>query len=429
MATDDFRRKLTAVLSADVVGYSRLMGEDEAATVKDLSVCRKIIADLVKQHRGRVVGSPGDNVLAEFASAVDAVQCAVAVQKELSRRNAEMPEHRRMEFRIGINIGDVIEEGEEIYGDGVNIAARLESLAEPGGICISRTAFDQIESKLPLGYEFMGEKKVKNIIKPVPAYKVLMEPGEAAGEKTSEKRISKGLHWKVILGTALALLVVGILLGIWEVYRGPIPPTAGEPIPGKVTKPLPEKGPVAVLPAKREVRISEEFPPVGTKYTYTIFTERGRIKRSFSVIEEGVFKGEEVRREAIIGRNGIKIYDKKSNNWMATVIDGEVVRGAKPHDGLFRFPLHVGKKYTARFTLFRKGRKRGRDITRNIEVAGFEKVKVPAGTFDAFKLDVKDKIMEKTYWYSPELKLWVKKIERHPKLGISTTELIEYVSP
>ena len=192
---------------------------------------------------------------------------------------------------------------------------------------------------------------------------------------------------------------------------------------------MPEKGPVAVIPAKKDIHIGEEFPPVGTKYTYIIASERGRIKRSFAVIEEGVFKGEEVRREAIIGRNGMKIYDKKSNNWMATIIDGEVVRGAKPHDGLFSFPLHVGKKYTSRFILSRKGRKRGRDITRNIEVTGFEKVKVPAGTFDAFKIDVKDKIMEKTYWYSPELRLWVKKIERHPKAGLSTTELMEYARP
>ena len=180
MADEGFKRKLTAVLSADAVGYSRLMAEDEAATVKTIASYREIMSTLVKQHRGRVVDSPGDNILAEFASVVDAVQCAVAVQNEFETRNAELAENRRMEFRIGINLGDVIDEEDRIYGDGVNIAARLESLADPGGICVSKTAFDQIETKLPLGYEYLGEQSVKNIPKPVGAYRVLMKP-DAAG--------------------------------------------------------------------------------------------------------------------------------------------------------------------------------------------------------------------------------------------------------
>ena len=176
MATQEFKRKLTAILSADAVGYSRLMGEDEAGTLRTLETYKRVMSDLIQQHRGRMVGSPGDNILAEFASVVDAVQCAVAVQKEIQTRNLEFPETRRMQFRIGINLGDVIEEEDSIYGDGVNIAARLESLAEPGGICVSKTAFDHIETKLPLGYEYLGEQTVKNIAKPVGAYKVLMEP-------------------------------------------------------------------------------------------------------------------------------------------------------------------------------------------------------------------------------------------------------------
>ena len=176
MATEGFKRKLAAVFSADVAGYSRLMGEDEAATLTTLETYKQVMFVLIRQHRGRVVASPGDNVLAEFASVVDAVQCGVAVQKEIQARNAELPESRRMQFRIGINLGDVIEEGDSIYGDGVNIAARLESLADPGGICISKTAFEQIEAKLPLGYEFLGEQTVKNIAKPVGTYRVLMEP-------------------------------------------------------------------------------------------------------------------------------------------------------------------------------------------------------------------------------------------------------------
>src|SRR5882672_5672705 len=138
-------RKLTAILSADVKGYSRLMGEDDAATIRTLTAYREVMASLIQQHRGRVVDSPGDNLLAEFASVVDAVQCAVEIQRELKVRNAELPDQRKMEFRIGINLGDVIVEGERLYGDGVNIAARLESLAEGGGICISGTTYDQIE--------------------------------------------------------------------------------------------------------------------------------------------------------------------------------------------------------------------------------------------------------------------------------------------
>ena len=144
MTTTSFKRKLTAILSADVVGYSRLMGEDEAGTLRTLEIYKGVMSVLIRQHRGRVVDSPGDNVLAEFASVVDAVQCAVAVQKELQARNSELPENRRMQFRIGINLGDVIEEEERIYGDGVNIAARLEALADPGGICVSKAAFDHI---------------------------------------------------------------------------------------------------------------------------------------------------------------------------------------------------------------------------------------------------------------------------------------------
>ncbi len=176
MAQDQFKRKLTTIFSADVAGYSRLMRENEAATVKTLEQYKQIMSELIRQHRGRVVDSPGDSLLAEFTSVVDAVQCAVATQKELQARNAELPENRRMQFRIGVNLGDVIEEESRIYGDGVNIAARLESLANPGGICISKTAFEKIKIKLPFGYTFLGEQTVKNIAKPVGAYRINLEP-------------------------------------------------------------------------------------------------------------------------------------------------------------------------------------------------------------------------------------------------------------
>src|SRR6056300_684491 len=187
MADEGFKRKLTAILSADVEGYSRLMGEDEEATVRTLTSYREVLRTLIQQNNGKVLDSPGDNLLAEFVSVVDAVQCAVAVQKEIKARNDQLPEKRRMQFRIGINVGDVIQEAERIYGDGVNIAARLEGLSDPGGICISKTAFDQIESKLPFGYEFLGDQTVKNIAKPVGAYRVLMEPRITVAEKPKTK--------------------------------------------------------------------------------------------------------------------------------------------------------------------------------------------------------------------------------------------------
>ena len=152
MTAEKVKRKITAILSADVKGYSRLMGEDEELTLRTLNSYKEVMGSLIQQYRGRVVGTAGDSVLAEFVSVVDAVQCGVEIQQVLRARNALLPETRRMEFRIGINLGDVIEEGDTIYGDGVNIAARLESLAEAGGICISESAYQQIENKLPLRF-------------------------------------------------------------------------------------------------------------------------------------------------------------------------------------------------------------------------------------------------------------------------------------
>jgi adenylate cyclase len=166
------KRKLAAILSADVKGYSRLMGDDELATIETLKNYRQVMADLIQNFRGRVVDSPGDNVLAEFSSVVDALECAMNIQKELKLRNDELPEARRMEFRIGVNLGDVVEDGERIYGDDVNITARVEGLAEGGGICISGTVYDQVKNKLNVGFVDLGEQSVKNISTPVRAYRI-----------------------------------------------------------------------------------------------------------------------------------------------------------------------------------------------------------------------------------------------------------------
>ena len=198
MVQEEFKRRLAAILSADVKEYSRLMREDEAATIRTLTAHRELMTTLIKQHHGRVVDTVGDNLLAEFASVVDAVQGAVAIQKEVKTRNAKLSESRKMVFRIGINLGDLVVEGDRIYGDGVNLAARLEALADPGGICISRTAYDQIEDKLPLGYEYLGEKTVKNAVKPVRAYRVIFDPEKETPSLYEAARSShRKLHDKI----------------------------------------------------------------------------------------------------------------------------------------------------------------------------------------------------------------------------------------
>ncbi|OEU62408.1 MAG: hypothetical protein BBJ57_03635 [Desulfobacterales bacterium PC51MH44] len=246
MSEERDKRKLSAVLSADAKGYSRLMGEDESGTINTLKEYREIMSNLIQRYRGRVVDSPGDNLLAEFASVVDAVDCGVEIQKELKLRNDELPEARRMEFRIGVNLGDVVEDGESIYGDGVNIAARVESLADGGGICISGTSYDQIGKKLPFGYEYLGEQTVKNIEKPVRVYRVLMKP-EAAGKVIGEKRFLGKISRRAAISAIIILVIVaGGLIG-WNIYlhqSKKIEPASLD----KMAYPLPDKPSIAVLP-------------------------------------------------------------------------------------------------------------------------------------------------------------------------------------
>ncbi|MCF8129884.1 MAG: CHASE2 domain-containing protein [Deltaproteobacteria bacterium] len=227
------QRKLAAILSADVKGYSRLMGQDEAATVKSIRACRTIMASAIASAHGRIVDSPGDNVLAEFGSAVDALECAVVIQESLKAENAQFPADRRMVFRIGINIGDVIVEGDEIYGDGVNIAARLEGLADPGGICISGTLYDQVKRKVHYRYDFMGRQEVKNISEAVRAYRVIWNDADVSKAPEKRKKFGrlipfneKGLGFvsKIILTSLLMLLImpfvnhfkINLLTKMWQ---------------------------------------------------------------------------------------------------------------------------------------------------------------------------------------------------------------------
>ncbi len=242
MTTQEVKRKLAAILSADVKGYSRLIREDELGTICTLNAYKELMTNLIQQHHGRVVDAPGDNLLAEFGSVVDAVECGVEIQKELKTRNGELPENRRLEFRIGINLGDVVEDGEQILGDGVNIAARLEGLSDPGGICISGIVYDQIKIKLNLGYEYLGEHTVKNISEPIRVYRVLMEP-EAAGKVIGEKKPKLRQWQRIALRLAIIAIVVIAAVVVWKIY------TPSAPQPDVATK---EKIPLA----------SSEKPPV-----------------------------------------------------------------------------------------------------------------------------------------------------------------------
>ena len=213
MTDKDYKRKLAAILSADVKEYSRLMREDEEATIRTLSSYRELMASLIQRFRGRIVDSPGDNILVEFASVVDAVNCAVEIQRELAERNTALPAERRMEFRIGINLGDVVEDEGRIYGDGVNIAARVESVCNAGGICISGTAYEHVQHKLDLEYEDLGGHDVKNIPTPVTVYRVLSYPGAAAHRVVEAKKsTAKSLRMGILAPAAILLLGMVVMV-------------------------------------------------------------------------------------------------------------------------------------------------------------------------------------------------------------------------
>jgi adenylate cyclase len=173
--TASIERKLTTLLSADVVGYGRLMGQDEGGTLATLRTYREVIANLIASHRGRVVNTAGDSLLAEFASVVTAVECAVRVQREVAERNAALSSDRQMWFRVGVNLGDVMVDGGDLHGDSVNLAARLQALADPGGILISGPVYEQVRNKLSLGFDYLGPTAVKNIAADVSIYRVLLE--------------------------------------------------------------------------------------------------------------------------------------------------------------------------------------------------------------------------------------------------------------
>ncbi|HEX6115068.1 MAG TPA: adenylate/guanylate cyclase domain-containing protein, partial [Geminicoccaceae bacterium] len=239
-ATPSVKRKLAAILSADVKGYSRLMAADEEGTLRTLSAYRQAMNAMIAERDGRVVGTAGDSILAEFPSAVEATRCAVEIQKELAARNAGLPKDRRLEFRIGINLGDVMVEGDDLFGDGVNVAARLQALAEPGGIYVSGGIYDQIKGKLPFGADFLGEQAVKNIVEPVRVYRL-------RSDRATVRRSIRGplLRWLAITAGLVLLVIVAAEIA-W--YLDPRRTSAPIDEEEASELPLPDRPSIAVLP-------------------------------------------------------------------------------------------------------------------------------------------------------------------------------------
>jgi TolB-like protein len=278
------------------------MSEDEEATVRTITAHRAAMAKLIQQYRGRVVDSPGDNVLAEFGSVVDGVNCAVEVQRELAERNSELPPERQMEFRIGINLGDVIEEGERIYGDGVNIAARVEGLAEGGGICISGTVYDAIEAKLGLEYEYLGEQEVKNIDRPIRVYRVLSFPGAAAHRVVKAKK-AVGRRWRNVFLAIAIILFVGAVVATWHFTPPPVEVASME----KMAFPLPEKPSLAVLPFDNlSGDPSQDYFSDGI--TESIITALSNVSNLFVIARNSTFtyKGKPVKMQQVAEELGVR---------------------------------------------------------------------------------------------------------------------------
>jgi len=305
MPKEGLKRKLTAILSADVEGYSRLMGNDEASTIHTLTAYKEAMTALIKQNRGRVVDAPGDNLLAEFVSVVDAVQCAVEIQRELAERNKELPKERKMVFRIGVNLGDVVEEGDRIYGDGVNITARIEGLASGGGICISRSAYEQVKNKLNLGFKYLGEHTVKNIAGPVLVYQVLMEP-EAAGKLIGEKRIRlTRWHWAAV--AVIALVFGAAAVAIWNFYIRSTPSLKKDVSPGETLTSLSNKASIAVLPFTN-LSGDPEQEYFSDGITNDIITDLSKFKELLIIASNTVFtyKGKPVKAKKVSQELGVR---------------------------------------------------------------------------------------------------------------------------
>jgi TolB-like protein/class 3 adenylate cyclase/tetratricopeptide (TPR) repeat protein len=310
-------RKLAAILAADVVGYSRLMEADEAGTHARLKALRQdLVEPRIADHAGRIVKLTGDGALVEFASVVEAVLAAVEIQRATAEHQAELPEAERIRFRIGINLGDVIFDDDDIYGEGVNVAARLEGLAEPGGICVSRTVHNHVRNKLDLAFAPMGEHKVKNIAEPISVFRVL--PGQGATAKTRSAAIAQALrrHRPAVTAAAVLLvLVVGAAAGAWYALWRPsaTPPATVAEIAGggaaqaRPALPLPDKPSIAVLPfANLSGEPRQERLAGGL--TEDIITDLSRFRELFVIARNSteIYKGKPVDVRQIARELGVQ---------------------------------------------------------------------------------------------------------------------------
>ncbi len=307
-------RKLKAILSADVKGYSLLMAADEAFTIQTLKEYRDIMSTYIEQHNGRVVDAPGDNLLAEFSSAVDAVQCAVEIQKILKDKNDSLPNGKRLEFRIGVNIGDVVQDGDRIYGSGINVAARIEGLSDPGGVCISRNAYDHIKDKLKLGYEYLGQHEVKNIKDPVRVYKVLLDPIDA-GKLLGERPERAKKKWILPFVIVTAIIVTSI---VWYFFQSTMKPGIEPASIENMALPLPDLPSIAVLPFDNmSDDPKQEFLSDGI--TENIITALSKVPRLFVIARNSTstYKGKPVKVKQVSEELGVQY-----------VLEGSVQRSA-----------------------------------------------------------------------------------------------------
>jgi TolB-like protein/class 3 adenylate cyclase len=304
VAEDRVERRLTTILAADIVGYSRLMAADDAGTLAQLKVHRKeIIEPKTGEHSGRVVKLMGDGTLMEFGSVVDAVYFAVEMQRAITERNVGVPEDRRVTYRIGINIGDIIVEGDDIYGDGVNVAARLEAMAEPGGICVSRTVFDHVKGKVEIGFEDLGAQKVKNIPEPVQTFKVLLGSPTAEHAIVATPAAKRTLLWPMVAGSLIVLVIVSGALLWLRPWEEPLQPVSVDAMPLA----LPDRPSIAVLPFNNmSDDPSQEYFVDGM--TEDLITNLAKIKSLFVIARNTVFtyKGKSVVVPDVARKLGVK---------------------------------------------------------------------------------------------------------------------------
>ncbi len=294
-------RRLAAILAADVVGYSRLIGADEEGTLRTLRAYREVIDGLVAAHHGRIFGTAGDSVIAEFASPVEAVRCAAEVQQKLGNRNADVPEDRRMEFRIGVNLGDVVVEGDDLLGDGVNVAARLQELADPGGICISRAARDQVRDKLDVVLDDMGEVEVKNIARPVRVFRVGWD-GETPGRPVVAMRPTSR-RWAAVVAIVVAFAGTAAVVAWFRPWAPDIEPASVE----RMAFPLPDKPSIAVLPFNNmSGDPSQDYFADGM--TEDIITDLSKVSGLFVIARNSSFsyKGQRVKVRQVAEELGVR---------------------------------------------------------------------------------------------------------------------------